>query len=481
MMNKRAVLILALIASLSITLGFFSLTRGQSWGGDDFASYVLQAKSILSGKMGDFIQENAFTIEHSSRPPGPVAYPWGYPLLLAPVYAVFGLHALALKLVNLGLYALFLVSMYFLGRSRLGELESLLLTGFFAFAPAMLAATDLILSDVAFLAFSTLSLVLIERLPGGKAPLGVASGTAIFMAFFMRVNGVLLLAPLSLTLLGADWPRWQVSLKKAWPALLTFAGLVSLQYGLFPGGQSSYFEHFSMLTPQRLLDNTVYYLRLPGRVFDQIPGGAALYPLLAVFLLISLSAHARRDAAMHIYGLLSMLLFIAWPERQDLRFIYPVLPFFFVAAMDGMGVAAGWLPARGRKVWVNVARGFWGTLLVLSLGISTVSAWQITSGGRAINGPFDESSAEMFAFIRAETPAESIVIFRKPRALRLFTGRNAFMTENCGDLPGGDYVVIHLKAENGQVPAEQVSTCNPVIRLDEVFRNKRFVVYQVRR
>ena len=87
-MNKKALLMLALIVLVSGAISFFMLTRGQSWL-DDFASYVMQAKSILNGSMVESVRRNGFTVSQSSYPPGPVAYPWGFPLLLTPVYAVF--------------------------------------------------------------------------------------------------------------------------------------------------------------------------------------------------------------------------------------------------------------------------------------------------------------------------------------------------------------------------------------------------------
>ncbi len=478
-MNKRALFFLGLILLVSGLLGFFTLTRGHPWW-DDFAGYLMQAKSILTWTMNDFILDNTFTVQASSYPPGPVAYPWGFPLLLAPVYAVFGLNPLALKLVNLVFYAGFLLSMAFLARTRLAEVDALLLTGVLAFAPALLAANDLILSDIPFLAFSTLSLVLIDRLPRQGWLAGVVVGATIFMAFFLRTNGILLLAPLLTCLMISSWPNWQLVLKKACLPVLTFAILVALQVTLFPGGQSSYFSHFSMFSPQRLLDNVLYYLWLPALIFDQIPGGMLLYRFILVFALFSLSQRLRRDAAMHTYGLLTVLLFIVWPERQGLRFIYPVLPFLFIAAFDGMRLAVERLKANWQVRAQGVVGGFWGLLVIVSLGISAFSAYQITAGGREINGPFDLYSKQVYAFIREETPADSIIIFMRPRALRLFTDRDAFMTERCADLVKGTYVIIHQKMEgNGQIPPEQVTSCNPALRLDEVFRNKRFVIYKI--
>jgi hypothetical protein len=484
-MTKRDLFILALIVLASSMLSFLMLTRGHLWW-DDFASYLMQAKSILSWTLDDFMRRNAFTVENSSYPPGPVAYPWGFPLLLTPVYAIFGLNPLALKLVSLAFYAVFLVTFYFLARTRLEEGESLLLTGVISVLPALLAANDLILSDIPFLAFSTLSLFLLDRFSRSpKSPdfaAGLTLGAAIFMAFFLRTTGILLLAPLGISLLVDSWPRWLGALKKAFLPALAFGLLLTLQLAVFPGGQESYFSHFSMLTPQRLLDNALYYLWLPSWTFNGIPGGVVIYPILAVFLLVSLLAQLRRDAALHAYSLLTIFLFIAWPERQGLRFIYPVLPFLFVSAFDGMKLACAQLKTDWQKPARRVVGGFWGLILIAALSVSADSAYRNASGGREINGPFDIYSNQMFSFIREKTPAESVIIFMRPRALRLFTDRDSFMTENCADLVKGDYISIHEKiGDVGQIPPEQVESCHPAVTLEAVFNNKRFTVYKIQK
>jgi hypothetical protein len=478
-MHKRSLFFLGLGVLISSTLSFFLLTRGHVWP-DDFAGYLLQARSLLAGNMGDFILHNNFTIQNSSYPPGPVAYPWGFPLLLAPVYALFGLNPLWLKLVEIIFYAVFLVSFFFLAQTRLPQSEALLLGGVFSVLPAMLAANDLIQSDIPFLACSTLSLVLMQKLPRGKIGWGLASGVSIFMSFSLRTNGILLLAPLLICLWQAFGADWQHMWKKAVTPLLVFGGMLLIQAILLPGGQETYFSHFSMFTLPRLWENVQYYAWLPGLVFERLPGWNVLYFILLVFLAIGLSQHARRDAFLYIYGLLTLLLFIVWPEHQGLRFVYPLLPVLFIGALDGMLLTIGWLKAGWQKNALFIVRGYWGLILVAGLFVSASSAYNNMAHARDINGPFDLYSKQMYNFIREQTPAKSIIIFMRPRALRLFTDRDAFMTENCEDLDKGDYVALHEKVGDiGQISPDLVTTCNPSVRLEEVFNNKRFSIYKI--
>ena len=82
----KVIFFLILLVSGSLLIG--TITQGHIWGGD-FAAYIMQANSIVEGNMQAYIDLNRFTIEQSSWPMGPIAYPWGFPLLLTPIYALF--------------------------------------------------------------------------------------------------------------------------------------------------------------------------------------------------------------------------------------------------------------------------------------------------------------------------------------------------------------------------------------------------------
>jgi hypothetical protein len=84
---------------------------------------------------------------------------------------------------------------------------------------------------------------------------------------------------------------------------------------------------------------------------------------------------------------------------------------------------------------------------------------------------------EVYQYIKAETPPDSVIVFWKPRAMRLFTSHDTFMSTECSRLPSGDYVVISKKAENSQIPSGEIDQCN--LDLERVFENQRFIVYKV--
>ncbi len=153
---------LIIIIFLSMAIGSSTLTRGHEWG-DDFASYIMQAQSILNDKTGEFVAHNTFTIFKSSFQIGPVAYPWGYPLILTPMIAIKGIHPLTLKLPGLFFFFGLLICFYLLTKDRLTRTESLLLVSLFAFNPMLIKFLDQILSDIPFLFFIFLGLFCARR------------------------------------------------------------------------------------------------------------------------------------------------------------------------------------------------------------------------------------------------------------------------------------------------------------------------------
>ena len=211
---KKSILPLAIIL-LSTLLAFSLLTKDHEWG-DDWASYLMQSIAITKGETHEFIQRNTFTMRESTHFIGPDAYPWGYPTLLAPFTLACGpLNILCLKFINPILFALFLWVFYALLARRLPPLESALVPAIFAFSPLLLKFTDQIGSDIAFLFFSTLALLLIDNVGRianptysalhvdnvgriGNPTYNILLGLALFFAFFIRTNWILLLPTLFL-------------------------------------------------------------------------------------------------------------------------------------------------------------------------------------------------------------------------------------------------------------------------------------------
>lgn len=477
--------ILITIVILSLLLGAATLRRGHEWG-DDWAWYVLQAKSLLTGTVDQFMATSAFTNRESTTYVGPLAYPWGYPLLLAPAYVLRGVHPLVLKLPGLVFYAAFLVSLYLLMRNRLDEKESLLVVALFAFSPLMLQFLDQILSDIPFLFFSTLSLWLMTREGQPGTLRSIAIGACIFCVVFIRATGILLLG--SFLLAGLYrllvHRRERETVKKIvlelLIAVLSFAVPFLLASLVFPGGGGSYLSQYAGMSVENIREFAVRYFEVYAVFFGAQTGWRYLYYVLVVFFLIGAWKHWRQDLVLLIFFALWMAVHIPYPYWQGPRYIFPLLPIFFYFTFQGMIFALRRLPERNARGGQRIFYGFWSIIIAAFLAGSTSTAVSNLQNDRIMNGPFDPYSREVYQYIQERTPAGSVVVFFKPRVMKLMTGRDSIMSMDCEHILNGDTLVLSRKVgPNQQIPPEQIDACS--LPLNEVLRNNRFIVYEIQK
>src|SRR5690349_19487285 len=83
---KRYWLKYLIAALICLPVFVINIKHSHDWG-DDFAQYIHQAKNITTGTSQ---QQTGYIYIPEFLHLGPPTYPVGFPLLLAPVYAMFG-------------------------------------------------------------------------------------------------------------------------------------------------------------------------------------------------------------------------------------------------------------------------------------------------------------------------------------------------------------------------------------------------------
>jgi hypothetical protein len=477
----------------SAALSFAMLTRGHDWG-DDFAAYIAQAISLLHGTMRQAVMRNAFTMRASSRAYAPIASPWGYPALLAPAYfACGGLNIFCLKLVNIPAFALFQVVFFRFLRRRSSLVDSAIVLSALSLNPELLRFQDNILSDILFLFLSTASILLIDTTIVSERPEGspwrnLALGVVLFLAFLVRANGLLLVPTLFVTQ-AIRYRGLPASSQSGWTRLLPIALIPYLVFGVLtlalravvPGGETSLLAFYRTMTLHDVIDNAWMYLTLPGEFFASVPFNHILSAALLPFLAAGVAVSYRQDVHALIYCGLTLLLLITWPFQEGLRYAFPLLPFFIYFTYRGMQAAALAVAERYRRAGEGTVRAMWLLVVALFTLGSLRSARINFDRQRALNdGPFVRSSAELFDWIRSTTAPDSVVIFFKPRAMRLLTDRSALLIDDCRQLGRGNYVVIRKKSgANDQVPPDEVERCNRSVDARKTFENADFTAYHI--
>jgi hypothetical protein len=476
---------------LSGGLAFAMLTNGHDWG-DDFAAYLTQAIGILHGTMRQVVTMNAFTMRESSRAYGPIATPWGYPTLLAPVYLVCGgLNIFCLKLVNIPAFAAFLVVFFRFVRRRLSLVDSVIVLSVLSLNPELLRFQDNILSDITFLFLSTASVLFIETTslpdrPEGTGWCNVALGAVLFLAFFVRTSGLLLVPTLLVTQTihfrglrsnRSDWRRVAIA---AIPYLV-FGVLTLALLVIFQSGEGSFLAIYRTMTRRDVIDNVRTYLVLPGEFFGSVPFGNILAWALFPFLAAGIAASHRQDLPALIYCGLTLALLITWPSQDGLRYMFPLLPFCVYFTYRGMQTAACRLGQRHRRAGERAVRTVWLVVVALFTVGSLQSVRINLDRHRVVNdGPFERPAMELFDWIRSTTAPDSVILFFKPRAMRLLTGRAALLVDNCSQFGRGDYAVIRKNGgDNGQVRPDAVARCNRSVDVTRAFENGEYVAYRI--
>ena len=506
---------------LLVTAGLLAaavLEDGHGWG-DDFASYIMQAQSLVDGRMDEFVAQNRFTIENSNLTLGPVAYPWGTPLLLAPIVVLWGNDPLALKGLNVASLLGFLAVLWFGFRPRLSPGWGLLYFLLFAFNPYLYWLLNQLLSELPFLLFSSLAVLLLRRTVVEERRLisrgfdRLLLGLMVGLAATIRTNGILLLGcvllaqavhnasaalpavsgPETARLTGrqrlSNWlsaarpATWKEALVQALP-LLAF-GVFSLAWmAVFPDSGLSQFSVFSRIKITTILYHFYYYFIIPSEFLTPLNHNWLLFAVFAALTAWGILRRARQDYDDFIYCLLTVGFYIFWPPLQGLRFLLPIMPLVLLFTFAGLQAGI----ERLQPEWRRPVERASAVMLALLVGFFFFTIFQTAShnlqAGRVFNdGPYTPATQEVFTFLRQQAAPGQIAAFIKPRALRLFTGLKTFASTDPAMLAQADYLV--QIANPGPHPVQQLDTATLVEwlnqgRLELLFEADIFQVYAVR-
>lgn len=415
----------------------------------DNVDYILLAQGIL--------REGTFW--------GSPTLPPLFPMLLAPIQAIFGAALLPQKMLVLGMYLAAGPLLMRLTDRALAPVWSLTVVAGAMITVPMLEFSHYVMSEIPFFFFSLAALWAGERALDRMAPrpAGIAAGQVLLLlpffllaglAFYTRTIGGVLLAAFPIVLL----------LKRRWSLLLlslALGGLVLLPwilrtYASGPDGDS-YFNQMICMNPyfpeRGRLDLAAFWRRVLAngqRYFSQeiplsiiafayrstytghlqaapaLPGWSGLP--VAGLLLLSMIRAARRLPLAVVYAALFLAVCMLWPQIWgSIRFVLPILPlcflFFAIGLMDGL---AACLAAR------PVARGVMTAALgmVLVLGAHNAYLYGKEAGHYPPRWAIYFRAAE---WAGKTLPAGSMILDRKPKIFTLVSGLPATTFPREGD------------------------------------------------
>lgn len=440
------------LVALVALFHLLTLPNSLGWYGDS-CQYLLHAENILAGRP----YADTGYIHNPERYKAPVAYPIGFPLLLAPVIALFGMNVQAIQWLLVGVWAATLIAFAYLFRNELPRQWVYGLVLVIGLQPYLWALKMEPLSDLPFLLFAVISLAWYDRASEAEREgmrqtkawgLAVGAGLAATYAVATRPIAIVLVPAFLLATLVQDRRLTRSFVVTTLTIVLVigaFALLVDLNAGARvvqsdrvgsgagEGSGSGYgalvqiaiIERFNDL-PRHVLERIVDYARATF-VFWHVPqpwGGVVKNVLMGLSLLpISVGLWSRRDrfGVIEAFAVSYMLSLLPW-SFSNVRYFAPLIPFYYFYLFVGLR----WLlPAGGvnQRALGRVA------LLVTITALVAVYAFQYASSiGRA--GHQTELSEivsdPVIAYLREQSlPSAVIITNGDPRSLAFFTRRGA--------------------------------------------------------
>jgi hypothetical protein len=413
--------------------------------GGDNASYYILGKALSSG-------EGYNNIHVPGNPPHN-HFPPGYPAIMA-IFMVFTQSINFLKIVN-GLFLLgtallsFKVFTKFTDNPRMAFVGALLLL----FNSHLLSYGTIMMSEVPFLFFATLAILLFINLQAGSKPFykdlnfyGLIVVTSF--AYHIRTAGIALVAGFALYML----------INKNWKELGGYlAGFVALGIPWFLRGQSlggsSYLTQLFLINPYRpeegsmgaadwftrFGNNLSRYLgkEIPNGIFPSVEvdytpdaDGVIIYGVLimafAIFGLVKLPKY-RLLLAGYLLGSFGILLL--WPDVWfGVRFILPLLPILLFLFLYGIYALLNLaMQKMGLKSSPNP---------LLFLVFVLVFIPQLKLLAQKAKEPYQDTFQRYFeaaVWSNKNLPDDAIVCTRKPGLFYLFGARKATQFANTPD------------------------------------------------
>jgi hypothetical protein len=491
------------------------LETGHDWG-DDFSLYINQARSLVRGDVPQVIADTRYALQNSGTDSfSPYVYPWGLPLLLAPVYLVAGIDYSAFSWITAGSLVFFLWGFRRLIAKSIGALPATALTVVIALSVSYVRATGAILSDLPAIAATVAALLWVEHCRAAghfarstRTPLVVA-GLLVTWAFSIRRETVVLLVamfvvhlvalrgrddndaapsgPVRPRLVDVAAPYWTFALAAGafhlvLPASLEQQASDGGGLGQVRGNLEWYRDVFAeQIGLKELGPNEIEWFGSGGV-------GRVLISTIAVLAVFGVGvAFARRRGpelmiAVHVPALAWMIL--SQPFR-DGRYIFGLTPFVLYFAW--LGATQLVEPLRGDNgafsrlgrvaalvPWLVVAP------LVAANADGFQHAWKYhREYDYVVNGPETNESREMFDAVRRCTRGDEVVLFARARAMNLYTNRRSIQT--------GDVNIGLLRADWMMLTNDDVDYFEPKVNeqnyrgygLAKVWTNSEFTLYRV--
>jgi len=480
---------MALATLLFLPLLFLGTRTSHDWG-DDFAQYIHQAANIVN----HIPQSETGFVYSQLNYIGPQAYPIGFPLLLSPVYALAGNSMLAFTTFISLIYIVLGLFIVLFNRQYFTWFTALVLALIFLYNPQMIIFKREIMSDIPFTALLVLNFILYQKSKSGNWKQVLLLAFMVGFMLIVRPAGIVFVAAVLMEqLIGLAKRKNTFKGFSIYAGLLVFLPVIlyftvnSLFFKIPSGGSIRdyllfyYSGNFLQIIPENFAHHIEVFR------FLYIPQAGAFngfsFLLGAIMLTMALLGFIKRmiegiEATEWFFIFYAVMLLVFPNNDSAFRLMVPLgfLCLFYAA-----------IGLKTIQLFVNVAT--WKKTLAIGIIILLLfipGLYRVAQfSGNTLEGPQQKSAIETFAFISKNVPADSVVVFSKPRALALYGGcksmadpftTNPTLIHEQVIKAKASYLLIHSK-----LTSEQMLRYSRVMqnRLTAIWRNKDFTLYKI--
>jgi len=425
---------LLILFLFSVPLFFINIQTVHPWG-DDFAQYIKEAQNISQGRP---FYQSGYIFNKYNPVYAPPQYPPGFPLLLAPVVKFLGLSFRAMCCFNSFIAACLLFALFAFFRKQAGVVASVCLAVLITYSGFMINIKASVLADTSCLLFITLYLTLrrSDTWPRKRiAWLVVFAAMAILIrsqaVFLLVAEGLFLFLSFIISSVKERTVRVKNMLRP--PSLYVIAGVLTFSLFLnkvvFPTPVSTAVFYSNFI--QDALKGNVYIAikGYTGYLLKTISGffyyetynsffDAAIYFIQGMGLVFGITGFlisiSKRIAFDDVFFFIMCIVIICYPVR-DPRYFLPAVPILFYYCYATLKVLLAALPGLNPRMAAVLL-----TAIYLCVGFSYLKKSTKNAPAGCIPQQKDQVA---FQYITQHVGNHDIIVFTKPRALTLFTGK----------------------------------------------------------
>lgn len=497
----------------AMLISVIGIANTQHWSGD-FSQYISQARAIADGNVNEWFAKHSYTIDHSASGLGAHSYPWLTSIMIIPIYMIWGINYIPYQIFMAFCFAVTVIALYIMLLKRKVKFSAvLLICGALIINIHYVSLTKSILSDIPCLMFTIICWALIDRyLETRTVKYAILVGVLSFAAFSTRTMALALLAAMGII----DLIHFIKELKnkkmtvKAFAVMcvpyVTFLVLAALLSVMLPKGGSTYLDYFSV-TSKQLISNITYYGNMLLSMFTQNIQNVSFLPKylrdhnkiipvclvvimipFIISMIIGMVKRIRKSDHLPLYLIVMFLMLFVYDYQQGTRFIISLFPVVLIMSYYGMNDVKEMLVEKesGRKSTLQesfnkIARVDFAIALILCMVFGAIRiARGDTASPKLEESVNSQYALEVYDYINENLSKDDVVIFYRPRILRLYTDvysytNNTDLPETIGD---ADYILNYSGDSryfdyiNGNKESLELQFSNRQFRLYKIDKEK---------